>query len=100
MHAELLASGDKVGIATVYRTLQSMVDAGDLDTIRTTDGQAAYRSCSTRHHHHLICRECGRTVEIQAPDFETWASAVAAENGFVDIAHELELFGRCASHDA
>lgn len=98
LHTELLASGDRVGIATVYRTLQRMADAGELDAIRTADGQMAYRSCSTRHHHHLICRECGKTVEIQAPDFEKWADEIARANGFTDIAHELELFGRCGAH--
>lgn len=98
LHADLLAAGDKVGIATVYRTLQYMADAGELDTIRTSDGQAAYRSCSPRHHHHLICRECGKTVEVQAPDFEAWADTIARANGFTEIEHELELFGRCADH--
>ncbi|WP_028709390.1 Fur family transcriptional regulator [Propionicicella superfundia] len=98
LHGELMAAGEQVGIATVYRTLQLMADAGELDAIRTADGHAAYRSCSTRHHHHLICRDCGKTVEIQAPDFETWAGEIARANGFTDIAHELELFGRCADH--
>lgn len=98
LHDQLRAAGHSVGIATVYRALQLMLDADEVDAIRTPDGQAAYRSCSARHHHHLICRDCGRTVEIQAPDFERWATDVATRNGFTDVDHELELFGRCTAH--
>lgn len=98
LHDELRAGSESVGIATVYRTLQLMLEAGEIDTIRMADGQSAYRSCSRRHHHHLICRDCGRTVEIEAPNLERWAADVARKNGFTDIDHELELFGRCTSH--
>lgn len=98
IHTELLTAGEKVGIATVYRGLQALVDASELDMIRTADGQVAYRSCSARHHHHLICRECGKTVEIEAPTFEQWATRIGADNGFDEIEHELELFGRCRDH--
>lgn len=97
VHARLRAAGDNVGLATVYRALQAMADAGELDVIRNLDGQAAYRNCSTEHHHHLICRSCGKTVEVSAPDFEAWAKSVAAEHGFAEIEHSLELFGRCGS---
>jgi Fur family ferric uptake transcriptional regulator len=97
VHARLRETGDAVGLATVYRTLTQMAENGEVDCIRTPDGQAAYRRCSAGHHHHLICRECGRTVEITPPSFEQWAGQIAAEYGFTQIDHELELFGRCAS---
>jgi Fur family transcriptional regulator, ferric uptake regulator len=96
VHARLRDAGDPVGLATVYRNLTQMAENGEVDCIRTPDGQAAYRRCSTGHHHHLICRKCGRTVEITPPTFEKWANQIAAENGFTQIDHELELFGRCA----
>jgi Fur family ferric uptake transcriptional regulator len=66
IHDELIHHGDRVGLATVYRTLQAMTDAGELDAIRTSDGETAYRRCTTGHHHHLVCRSCGRTIECQA----------------------------------
>jgi len=88
--------GERIGLATVYRTLQSMADAGDVDAIRTPDGQMAYRQCSTGHHHHLICRVCGRTVEIASPQVETWLATLGEAYGFADIDHELELQGRCS----
>jgi len=97
VHARLRDAGDPIGLATVYRTLAQMAEQDEVDCIRTPDGQSAYRRCSTGHHHHLICRECGRTVEITPPRFEAWASQIATEHGFTQIDHELELFGRCAA---
>jgi Fur family transcriptional regulator, ferric uptake regulator len=94
-HQLLLDRGTVVGLATIYRSLQAMVESGEVDTVRTPDGQAAYRVCSTGHHHHLICRQCGRTVEVELPDFEAWAMRAADIHGFADIDHALELFGVC-----
>ena len=74
LHARLRERGQTVGLATVYRTLQSMADAGEVDVLRTDDGEAVYRACSHRHHHHhLVCRACGRTVEVEGPAVERWA---------------------------
>lgn len=95
IHASLVAGGDKIGLATVYRTLQAMVDEDALDSLRTDDGEIVYRRCSTGHHHHLVCRDCGRTVEVEGPAVERWADKVSAEHGFSDVSHTLELFGRC-----
>ncbi len=96
VHAQLHDGGDSIGLATVYRTLARMAADGEVDCIRTPDGQAAYRRCSAGHHHHLVCRQCGRTVEITPPDLEEWTERVGREHGFTEIDHELELFGRCA----
>lgn len=97
LHAMLRQRGEGVGLATVYRTLQSLVDEGQVDVLRGDDGEAAYRRCSPVHHHHLTCRSCRRTVEVAAPPVERWATRVAAEHGFADVAHRLEVFGTCAA---
>lgn len=97
IHDELRKRGDSIGLTTVYRTLQSLSESGELDALRTVDGEVAYRRCSDGHHHHLVCRHCGRTVEVSGPAVERWANAVAAENGFRDISHDLEIFGTCSS---
>lgn len=97
LHARLRAAGQTVGLATVYRTLQSMATDGDVDMMRTRDGEAVYRRCSTgSHHHHLVCRTCGRTVEVEEPAVERWADQIGADNGFTDVHHTLEIFGTCA----
>ncbi len=97
IHDDLRRLGERVGSATVYRTLQAMTEAGELDALRTADGETAYRRCSTGHHHHLVCRSCGRTVEVSGPAVETWANAVAEQHGFRDVSHDLEIFGTCGS---
>jgi Fur family ferric uptake transcriptional regulator len=96
VHARLRDSGEPVGLATVYRTLQSMADAGSVDVLRTDDGEAVYRCCSTHHHHHLVCRSCGRTVEVEGPTVEQWTERVAGEHGFSDVTHTLEIYGTCS----
>ena len=100
LHARLRAQGQNVGLATVYRTLQAMATDGDVDMVRTADGEAVYRQCSTGHHHHLVCRSCGRTVEVEGPAVESWADKISAENGFSDVQHTLEIVGTCANCQA
>jgi Fur family transcriptional regulator, ferric uptake regulator len=97
IHDDLRRLGERVGLTTVYRTLQGMTEAGELDVLRTADGETAYRRCSTGHHHHLVCRSCGRTVEVSGPAVEKWADAVAEEHQFRDVSHDLEIFGTCSS---
>jgi len=95
LHDVLRHQGESVGLTTVYRSLQGLADAGEVDLLVTDDGETVYRRCSPEHHHHLVCRSCGRTVEIAGPAVEAWADAVARENGFTQISHTLELFGVC-----
>ena len=75
--------------------IEAAFAAGEVDVLRTDDGEAVYRMCSTGHHHHIVCRECGATVEVEGPAVERWADQVSAEHGFTDVSHTLELFGRC-----
>ncbi|MCZ0727866.1 Fur family transcriptional regulator [Mycolicibacterium iranicum] len=95
LHDELRQRGEGVGLTTVYRTLQQMATAGVLDTLRTDTGESVYRRCSDDHHHHLVCRICGSTVEIQGDHVENWASEVAKAHGYSDIHHTIEIFGVC-----
>ncbi|WP_418064116.1 Fur family transcriptional regulator [Pimelobacter simplex] len=96
IHDSVRQGGDKVGLATVYRTLQAMADAGDVDVRHNPAGEATYRRCSSSHHHHLVCRSCGRTVEITGSAVERWAHAIADEHGFSEVSHTVELVGLCA----
>lgn len=95
LHDELRDRGIKIGLATVYRNLQALADAGEVDVLRTVEGENVYRKCSAGHHHHLVCRACGHTVEIDAPLVERWADELAQRHGFHDITHELEVHGLC-----
>ncbi|HWG94385.1 MAG TPA: Fur family transcriptional regulator [Mycobacteriales bacterium] len=98
LHRLLEDGGAPVGLTTVYRHLQALADAGQVDVLRTDDGEAVYRRCPTaEHHHHLVCRSCGRSVEVDGPEVEAWAASVAREHGFTDVTHTVEVFGTCAS---
>ncbi|WP_235739072.1 Fur family transcriptional regulator [Nocardioides alcanivorans] len=97
IHALLTESGEQVGLATVYRSLQRMAEADEVDTLRTEEGEVTYRRCSDSHHHHLVCRSCGATVEIEGPTVERWTEKVSREHGFSDVSHTLEIFGTCAT---
>ena len=87
-----------MGLTTVYRNLQSLADAGLVDVLRNAEGEAIYRLCSSeQHHHHLVCRSCGRSVEIASEEVERWAERTARLHGFSAMTHTAELYGVCAS---
>jgi Fur family ferric uptake transcriptional regulator len=98
VHSMLRDRGILIGLTTVYRILQSLAAEGAADTIRTPSGEQVYRHCrSGRHHHHLMCRLCARAVEVEGPTIEHWATTVAANHGFRDVNHTIEIFGTCAT---
>ena len=97
LHQKITVSGKKLGLTTVYRALTEMVEQSLADSLSLSDGETRYRICTPEHHHHLICRSCGKTVEFDLPGFEELALAVAKENSFTDLSHEIELFGVCQS---
>lgn len=102
IHELLVDRGEKVGLATVYRNLQALTDQGALDVLRQegTDVQL-FRYCEdTGHHHHLLCRNCGHTVELSTPELEKLTQAVAKEHGFTNVSHDIEIYGLCAKCSA
>jgi Fur family ferric uptake transcriptional regulator len=96
IHAELRRRGHRVGLTTVYRHLNLLVERGSVDVLRTPSGETIYRRCAVEsHHHHLICRFCGKTVEFEGPEVERRTEEVARAAGFHDVAHTVEVFGTC-----
>jgi Fur family ferric uptake transcriptional regulator len=96
LHLVLRNHGSTIGLATVYRALADLADAGDADALQSKDGELLYRACTNAHHHHLICRACGKTVEIEAERVESWADEVAKEHGFAHPSHTIDIFGTCS----
>jgi Fur family ferric uptake transcriptional regulator len=96
LHQILRREGDGIGLTTVYRALQSLVDDKIVDLLRREDGEAIYRLCGDTHHHHLVCKSCGDTVEIEGGAIEKWAKTMAEEFGFRDVGHTAEIFGICS----
>ena len=101
LHARLRDAGVRVGLTTVYRTLQLLAGEGSADVVMREDGQRAYRACaSTAHHHHLICRRCGNTAEVQEAALERWVAGTGRRHGFAGLTHIAEVFGTCPSCSA
>ena len=88
--------GQSIGLTTVYRSLQSLVNDKIVDVLRRDDGEAIYRLCGETHHHHLVCKSCGETVEIEGGAIEKWALNVAKDHGFREVGHTAEIFGLCS----
>ena len=97
LHSALREGGSSIGLATVYRALADLATEGEADSLQQ-EGESLYRACTPgTHHHHLICRNCGLTVEIEADAVEEWARNVASENGFTQPNHVVDVFGLCAN---
>lgn len=88
--------GSSVSVATIYRSLARLAEDGQADVHLDPDGQQLFRACDTaHHHHHLICRQCGATVEISAEPVERWARETAAEHGYIAESHVIDIIGLC-----
>jgi Fur family ferric uptake transcriptional regulator len=97
LHAELQSQGENIALTTVYNQVRALADAGQLDAIRSDDGETRYRRClSGEHHHHLVCRRCGSAVEVEGPEVERWAARTGRDHGFVDVTHTVEVVGTCS----
>ena len=100
LYTHLRDTGSAIGLATVYRALAELAVEGDADSLQQ-EGESLYRACTPgSHHHHLICRNCGLTVEIEANAVEAWAASVAADHGFTNPSHIVDVFGLCAGCQA
>lgn len=97
VHRLMVSDGEKIGLTTIYRGLQTLTDKKLVDLLRREDGEAVYRLCGEAHHHHLICRKCGRTEEIASAVIEKWATSEGLSRGFREVGHSVELFGICES---
>ena len=100
LHSALRDGGSSIGLATVYRALADLAVEGEADSLQQ-EGESLYRACTPgTHHHHLICRNCGLTVEIEADAVEQWARQVASEHGFTQPNHVVDVLGLCAECSA
>ena len=86
-----------VGHTTVYRTLKLLVEAGLAREVRFGDGRTRYEhNYKHPHHDHLICTECGKTIEFYSAELEAIQDAIVAKHKFRPTQHSLRIFGVCA----
>jgi Fur family ferric uptake transcriptional regulator len=96
IHSFLAGSGERVGLATVYRTLSALSDSGAVDALNHHAGEVCYRLCSDDHHHHLVCERCHKVVELTDCDLDSWLAVRARRHGFTISGHTVEVSGVCA----
>jgi len=96
IYARLRDRDERVGLATVYRTVALLTESGLIDALAHRPGEMCYRLCGEGHHHHLLCSRCHRVVELEECDIGPWLDKVADDHGFVATEHRLEVTGICA----
>jgi len=92
---ELRQAEPRIGRATVFRSVEKLVDMGILDRVEFADGSHHYRVCGGTHHHHLTCTQCHRVVDIDLCLPPEQLAAVSNQTNFEIEGHTLTLFGRC-----
>ena len=86
-----------VGHTTVYRTLKLLVEAGLAREVRFGDGRTRYEhNYKHPHHDHMICTECGQTIEFYSAELEAIQDAIVARHKFKPTQHSLRIFGVCS----
>jgi Fur family ferric uptake transcriptional regulator len=98
IHLRLHDQGHDIGLATVYRTLSVLCEYGFVHTLMHHPGEACYRLCGAgdHHHHHLVCTECHRVVELGGCNLDGWLAQLGTEHGFTVTGHSVEVAGLCA----
>ncbi|MGH3040358.1 MAG: Fur family transcriptional regulator [Gaiellaceae bacterium] len=95
LHERLRGRGERLGLATVYRTLGLLSEEGVIDALSHRPGELCYRWCGDGHHHHLVCSSCHRVVELAECELEPWLDRISEAHGFVTTGHRLEVSGLC-----
>ncbi|MBC6406662.1 MAG: transcriptional repressor [Rhodobacteraceae bacterium] len=93
LHARANALDSKISLATVYRTVKLLEEAGILDRVAFRDGRARYEDSESEHHDHLIDLLSGEVVEFCDPEIERLQERIAAKLGYALKGHRLELYG-------
>jgi Fur family transcriptional regulator, ferric uptake regulator len=97
LYDRLRAGGQRIGLATVYRTLAALVRAGAIELLSHSRDALCYRACQEGHHHHLVCSECHSVTELVDCELEEPLAQAAAEHGFLATGHQLEVTGVCGA---
>jgi len=95
LHERLRGRGERLGLATVYRTLGLLTNEGVIDALSHRQGELCYRLCGNGHHHHLVCSSCHHVVELADCELDPWLERISAAHGFVTTGHRLEVSGLC-----
>ncbi len=86
----------RVGRATVFRTLDVLTEIEALERLDLPSGEHAYVTCEPeQHHHHVICRSCGKSIDVEDSGLQSVVREIASRSGYRIDSHRLELYGLC-----
>jgi Fur family ferric uptake transcriptional regulator len=86
----------RVGRATVFRTLDLLTEIEALERLDLPSGEHAYVACEPeQHHHHVVCRRCGRSAEVADSGLQSVVQKIGRKSGYRIDSHRLELYGLC-----
>lgn len=93
LYKKLLAQGDEVGVATVYRVLNQFDDAGIVTRHHFEGGKSVFELTHQEHHDHLVCLKCGEVIEFNDDLIEQQQKLISAKYGIKLTNHSLYLYG-------
>lgn len=96
LHGRLRGRRARIGLATIYRTLEALRDSGWVSTAAGAHGETAYLWCTSEHHHHAVCKRCGRVDDVPCRALPNYEKILSRGWGFALSEHQLEFFGVCA----
>jgi Fur family transcriptional regulator, ferric uptake regulator len=94
IHAEVLKTPSRIGIATVYRTVKLLLESHMIRSVVLPSGETRYESASLGHHHHFQCHECGKVFDIDHCPVSL-PSGTVIPGGYVVRGHEITMSGTC-----
>jgi Fur family ferric uptake transcriptional regulator len=95
LHERLRRRHARVGLATVYRTLETLESVGAAARAPQPHGETAYLFCPVKHHHHAVCTKCGKVADVSCGSLARLERALTAELRFKLVQHRFEFFGVC-----
>ena len=97
IHEGIRGDGGRVGIASVYRVLETLAEHDLVQRVDLGDGVARYEQAlpDGEHHHHLVCDDCGRVEPFSDPTLERTLEKTAGRHGYAMAGHEVVLHGAC-----
>jgi len=96
LYARLARSQPRIGLATVYRTLETLRGLGLVSAVGRPGGEGAYLYCGVGHHHHAVCTRCGKVDDVPCRAISAFERMLASGLRFRLTEHELNFYGVCA----
>jgi len=97
IYAQVVAKYSHVNISTVYRTLELLKRPGLVTETDLGGGRVRYHPADKGHHHHLVCQECGKIIDLDESVLSSLKSILLREYKFSADLRHLAIFGRCAN---